>query len=401
MEIRRGNMTENPALQRDGSSTPQWLFYVLDEQVRALTGEGFQLDAAACEWNAKCRFYFDERTDALDQDWSKWPTIFCNPPFRAELISQFAAKAVDAAERGSTIVLILPSLPGYTWFQDLKRRGQVQDILVPVAFQRPDGSQFVLNKGNGMSLVAVTLGPKVTPGSNGEPIPRPQASGWGSSVSDARQVDIAAGLGQTIPGPPVVTSYQSNNDHLMAQVARLYFRTGDRIADVTYGRGRFWRLTDMTQYDFHPSDLLTVPERPYDFRDLPYRSREFDVHVFDPPYMHHPPARRYLDTDYKNSETTKGFSHDDIIRLYRDGMVEGWRILKPGGLMLVKCKDEIERGLSRMSHIELHDIALKELGMEVQDLFVLTQKVLLVRFRNNDHARKNHSYLWVFRKEKP
>lgn len=203
---------------------------------------------------------------------------------------------------------------------------------------------------------------------------------------------------QASTDPPVLTSYQGNNDSLMAQVARLYFRRGDRIADVTYGKGRFWRKIDLTQYDFHPSDLLTVPERPYDFRSLPYRSEDFDVHVLDPPYMHLPGARRIHGTDYHNYETTRGYSHDDIIQLYREGMLEGHRILKPGGLMLVKCKDEIEGGRQRASHIEIYDIAVREFGMRDQDLFVLTQKKPLFHFGLSRHAKKNHSYLWVFRK---
>ena len=65
----------------------------------------------------------------------------------------------------------------------------------------------------------------------------------------------------------------------MAQVAKLYFRLGDRIADVTFGKGRFWRQIDLTQYDFHPSDLLTVPDHPYDLCHLPYGSETFDEHV--------------------------------------------------------------------------------------------------------------------------
>jgi hypothetical protein len=32
---------------------------------------------------------------------------------------------------------------------------------------------------------------------------------------------------------------------LFAQVAKLYFRPGDRIADVTYGKGVFWRQVDV------------------------------------------------------------------------------------------------------------------------------------------------------------
>jgi hypothetical protein len=203
--------------------------------------------------------------------------------------------------------------------------------------------------------------------------------------------------------PPVLTSYHSNNDHLMAQVARLFFRPGHRIADVTFGRGRFWRKVDLSQYEFHPSDLLTVPEHPYDFRYLPYRSGDFNVHVFDPPYIHQrrgEPRQRVHGADYKNAETTRRFSYAEIMQLFRDGMGEGHRILKPGGLMLVKCQDQIdEAGRQRMAHVEVHDIAVRELGMEVEELFVLTQKSPLLPFgRSPRHARKNHSYLWVFRK---
>src|SRR6266851_1827387 len=194
----------------------------------------------------------------------------------------------------------------------------------------------------------------------------------------------------------VLTSHKSNNDFLMAQVAKLYFRPGDRIADVTFGKGVFWRAIDLTHFDLHASDLLTVPDRPYDFRNLPYRSEAFDVHVFDPPYMHNPKPRSFL--DYKNYANTEGFSHDDIIQLYCDGMVEGFRILKPEGLMLVKCKDTIESGRQRISHIQIHEIAINKLGMEVQDLFILTQKTspIIPFTKPPQHARKNHSYLWVF-----
>jgi len=185
----------------------------------------------------------------------------------------------------------------------------------------------------------------------------------------------------------------------VAKAASLYFHPGDRIADVTYCKGRFWRQIDLSLYDFHPSDLLTMPEYPYDCRHLPYACEDFDVHVFDPPYMHHPPKSRQHKADYKNAETTLGYSHEDIIQLYRDGMAEGHRILKSEGLMLVKCKDEIQSGRQRMSHVEIHNIAINELGMAVQDLFVLTQKnPISFLGRSPQYARKNHSYLWIFKK---
>ena len=104
----------------------------------------------------------------------------CNPPFSARLISKFVAKALEAADKGSTVVLLLPSWPGYPWFQELKRRGQMQDIIGPVAFERADGSKVVLNNGyRTTALVVATLGPGVIAGTNGEPIAKagvPQGS---------------------------------------------------------------------------------------------------------------------------------------------------------------------------------------------------------------------------------
>lgn len=196
----------------------------------------------------------------------------------------------------------------------------------------------------------------------------------------------------------IYTSHKCNNDFLIAQVANLYFKDNFRIADVTYGKGVFWRQLDLSKYEFFPSDIITCKETPYDFRKLPYPDEEFDIHVFDPPYAHNP-GNMMVNDNYKNAETTKGFYHKDIIQLYREGMIEGHRILKTSGLQLIKCKDEIESSKQKISHIEIHDIAVKELKMQVEDLFILTQKVdPVIQYKNQKHARKNHSYLWVFKK---
>jgi phage N-6-adenine-methyltransferase len=173
------DMEETEVRGMDGTATPRWLFDLLDAQVRALTGRGFELDAAASDWNAKCDDYFDEQTDALQQDWSRRSTIYCNPPFCARLISQFVVKALEAAEKGSTVVLVLPSWPGFEWFQELKRRSQVQDVVGPIHFEHHDGRKVTLNNGRKTSnIVVATLGPGIVPGTNGEPINNPSRNGW-------------------------------------------------------------------------------------------------------------------------------------------------------------------------------------------------------------------------------
>ena len=197
----------------------------------------------------------------------------------------------------------------------------------------------------------------------------------------------------------IYTSYTGDNSQLIARVAELYLREGQVIADLTFGKGVFWKQLDMSKYKFFPSDIITSKALICDFCHLPYRDQVFDVIVFDPPYCHNP-GRMIVNANYQNKETTKGFYHDDILQLYREGMRESLRCLKDEGTLWVKTKDEVQSSLQMMSHIEIHDIAVKELNMLAEDFFVLTQNSLpAIQFKQK-HARKNHSYLWVFRKTK-
>jgi SAM-dependent methyltransferase len=195
----------------------------------------------------------------------------------------------------------------------------------------------------------------------------------------------------------IYSSVIGNNAHLFEQVVKFYIRPGQRVADVSYGKGVFWRKVDLSQFDFYPSDIITCPQTPYDFCDLPYDDNSFDVVVFDPPYVHNP-GRLIVDANYKNRQTTRGMYHDDILELYGRGMAEACRILKPGGLLWVKCKDEVESSTQRWSHIEIFLEAIN-LGFYARDIFILIQtQNPIVQFKSQQHSRKNHSYLWIFEK---
>lgn len=194
---------------------------------------------------------------------------------------------------------------------------------------------------------------------------------------------------------PIQALIRGNNADLIAEVARLYATGNPKIADLTYGRGVFWRHCKHLRV--FGSDIMTVSKRPHDFTALPYADNTFDIAVLDPPYIHSPGAHM-TDSRYQNAATTRGMLQKDILALYVKGMAEAARIVrKPGGMVWVKCKDQVQSGMQRWAHVEIHDAA-KSLGLWPRDLFVLhaTSNTASGRWPVQHHARKPHSYLWVF-----
>jgi hypothetical protein len=162
---------------------------------------------------------------------------------------------------------------------------------------------------------------------------------------------------------------------------------------VAYGRGTFWTKTDIKRFKLLRSDLRAVSkEQRHDFRNLPYENGTLDTVVLDPPYVHDG-GTNLTARQYRNGTTTG--NHRALIELYKQGMSEAVRTLKPGGQLWIKCKDEIESGSQRWSHIEIYNLAIS-LGMFARDLFVLIPaSQTSTRWENQYHARKNHSFLWI------
>ena len=194
-----------------------------------------------------------------------------------------------------------------------------------------------------------------------------------------------------------LTSINGKNEDLIPVVLNVYAKDGDVIADVTYGNGNFWKKVDLVRYDFYPSDIKT---NGYDFRSLPYDDNFFDIVAFDPPYMHgsSAPIHANLDKPYGNNQR-ESWGRKYVYSLYFDGIKESLRILKQSGILLVKCQDQIESGKNYFDHIIIYDMA-KEMNFIAEDLFILSRnQVPMMRHPYQLHARKNHSYMWVFRKK--
>lgn len=85
--------------------TPQELFDNLNNEF------DFELDAFASDKNAKCKHFFTEQDDSLQQDWTKYKSIFINPPYTSKVQDEVLKKINDTISSNwrGVIVLLIPA----------------------------------------------------------------------------------------------------------------------------------------------------------------------------------------------------------------------------------------------------------------------------------------------------
>ena len=93
-------------------------------------------------------------------------------------------------------------------------------------------------------------------------------------------------------------------------------------------------------------------------------------------------------------------SEKELHEFYYDSLKEFYRLLKNDGILIFKCQDKISSGKQYLSHIFICNKAI-EVGFYPEDLFILLAKNRLIaewQLKNQKHARKFHSYFYVFKK---
>jgi hypothetical protein len=201
----------------------------------------------------------------------------------------------------------------------------------------------------------------------------------------------------------IVSAHVGTSDQVFPLVLSLYVAPGSVVADVTYGKGVFWRGIPPDVYRLRATDLADG----VDCRDLPYASGSIDCVVFDPPYMHTPGGTAHVNHQnyeayYRNNGASSAKKyHEAVLDLYFAAAREAWRVLRDGGVYIVKCQDEVCTNRQRLTHVEIIN-ELEGYGFVAEDLFVVVRrgKPGVSRLLTQAHARKNHSYFVVFIKPK-
>lgn len=210
----------------------------------------------------------------------------------------------------------------------------------------------------------------------------------------------------------------STNAEMIVDVVELgYIKPTDRIIDLTFGRGKWW-----TKYR-HPGEIfgcvqtaaamdalfdewgdrVSIRVLP-DFRDLRAGSNnyqeQFDVVVFDPPYISC--GGRWTTTvpDFHdrygltNAPTSPAALHTHNAL----GLLGAYRICKPGGFVMTKCAPYISSGRYQAADAWMQQAGVN-LGFELHDKLIhVGNGGPQPKGRKVAHARNNYSVLLIFRK---
>lgn len=209
----------------------------------------------------------------------------------------------------------------------------------------------------------------------------------------------------------VLSAHVKNNEDIFPMILSLYVLDGAEIADVTYGKGVFWKKIDKRKYSLHFSDIKTG----VDCRNLPYQDEIMDCVVLDPPYMEgfYRRNEEHLAGNGTFSSFREAYSdgsvyiqkgsapkyHDAVLDMYFSAGHEALRVLKKNGILIVKCQDEVSANKQHLTHVEIIN-EYEQHGLSTEDIFIMVRnnKPNVSTIKKQVHARKNHSYFIVFRK---
>lgn len=209
----------------------------------------------------------------------------------------------------------------------------------------------------------------------------------------------------------VVSAYQADNATVFPDVLKLHVPMGSVVADITYGKGVFWKNVPQDHYTVLASDLKIG----LNWNNLPYEDDSVDAIVFDPPYMEglyrsssdalagagtHAAFQNAYSNGATQKKSAKRKYHDAVLESYLSVLSGVKRILRRGGKFIVKCQDEVSANRQKLTHVELI-WAYEAAGFYCKDIFVVVRRNVpaISRLKKQEHARKNHSYFLVFERQ--
>lgn len=191
---------------------------------------------------------------------------------------------------------------------------------------------------------------------------------------------------------------------VIKSILKLHANGKDIELDPTYSTGGFYK----DGIKKPPLKFDIVPQAPGVIKanaiNLPLNDESINVTIFDPPFL--ATTGPSLSKKDKSNRLNKRFTvfkdEESLFTFYDKALTELYRICKRKGILIFKCQDKVSSGKQYFSHCFIYQKAIEK-GWYPKDLFILISKNRIVadwQLKNQKHARKFHSYYWVFEKRK-
>lgn len=194
----------------------------------------------------------------------------------------------------------------------------------------------------------------------------------------------------------MIKSYYADQEEILKAILNLYVGKRTFDCDLTYGDGNFYKHLPIPQFIYDIQHELHGVRPIIEAGLLPEQSM-MSV-VMDPPFI----IQAKVNEDSKSviHKRYSSFSSEQEMKdTYYELMQLAYRLLKEKGILVIKTQDTNFNRKQIWVHTIVERFA-QEIGFELEDLFIKTQDHVMLRatLRQQTHARKYHSYFYVFRK---
>jgi hypothetical protein len=173
---------------------------------------------------------------------------------------------------------------------------------------------------------------------------------------------------------PLIRSVSDNQDTILNSIIHLFIPAGRFQVDPCYHRGGFYRSGAVPEPEFisdiDPQLQYNPNIQKFDCRQLPFKPESIDSIIFDPPWLTYP--GKNLHGNMVRFGTFK--SCKDMEKMHIESFTAFHQILKPKGILVVKCQDGTNGPNLYLGHIDAVILPCRRIGFKMLDLFILTAK---------------------------
>ena len=205
-------------------------------------------------------------------------------------------------------------------------------------------------------------------------------------------------LGQnTLFGQKVIKSVSFSQHEIIKDILHLHCNGNPIDCDATYSIGNFYKKgleRPKYKFDINPQIKGVVKASS---TNMPLEDNSINVMMFDPPFMFGKHGK--TDENIMNKRFSMYDKWEDLEYHYKNSLKEFNRVLDKKGILIFKCQDYTD-SKTTMTHSMVYNWAT-DLGFYAKDLFILFSKGAIANKNlTQRHARKYHSYFWVFQNNK-